>query len=599
MTKMKKLVSLLLAAMMLVGMMSVAVASEVIEPSQYTISITQSTDKHDFYAYQIFKGTYTDDGITGNAGLEGIAWGDGVNSAGLLSALNANDVFNNMEGGNPFASCSSAAEVANAMSGWENDGEAAREFAVIAQQHVTQGTALAPESDANGTVTYSALVDEGYYILIDSRENNDVTDAYSRYILAVNGNVTVQPKTSTPSVEKKVKENSKTEGTDQYGYSGFNDVADWAMGDEITFRLYGTMPATLDDYSHYYYKFVDEMDNCFDVTGTVNSVKVWTAGSKKGEDLTQIDSSAYDAYIDTTRIGGIGNDLIIEFDDIKGIEPTITAETVIIVEYTVKLNSYPDSAEIGLYGNENDVHIEYSNDPYWDGTGELTTSETPKDTAVVFTYELDGSKVDGVTGEKLAGAKFKLYRMNGDTKEYAVFECGNSAEYGYMGGEVVDWKADTSNLDDNRYTDTFDSGNAQDGNSEMVGNFRVIGLDDGTYYLEEVEAPVGYNILAKPIQIKIAADTEHGEEYIKGNAVDVLNSLKITVDFDTEDGVDGTELLGDESTGTVNISVANLSGAVLPSTGGIGTTIFYAVGGLLVVLAVVLLVTKRRVGEEN
>ena len=117
----------------------------------------------------------------------------------------------------------------------------------------------------------------------------------------------------------------------------------------------------------------------------------------------------------------------------------------------------------------------------------------------------------------------------------------------------------------------------------------MIGLDDGTYYLKETEAPTGYNLLSNEITVVIAAATTNGQTWTDGVASSALTNLTVTAD--------GTAGTGDTSTGIAGITVANNKGSTLPETGGMGTTLFYVLGGGLVLVAVVLLVTKKRMKE--
>ena len=113
----------------------------------------------------------------------------------------------------------------------------------------------------------------------------------------------------------------------------------------------------------------------------------------------------------------------------------------------------------------------------------------------------------------------------------------------------------------------------------------MIGLDDGTYFLKETLAPSGYNTLSEPIKLVISADTTNGQNGF-GNTTE-LTTIDVTVD-------NGTRTSGNVANGTVSIDVKNNRGTTLPGTGGIGTTIFYVIGGGLMVAAAILLITKKR-----
>lgn len=127
--------------------------------------------------------------------------------------------------------------------------------------------------------------------------------------------------------------------------------------------------------------------------------------------------------------------------------------------------------------------------------------------------------------------------------------------------------------------------------SDAKGNFSVIGLDDGTYYLKETKAPSGYNKLSSEIKVVIKATTANGQSWEDGVASEALTELNVTAD-----GKAGTTNLND---GTAAITVANNTGSTLPETGGMGTTIFYVAGSILVIAAAVLLITKKRMNAER
>ena len=119
------------------------------------------------------------------------------------------------------------------------------------------------------------------------------------------------------------------------------------------------------------------------------------------------------------------------------------------------------------------------------------------------------------------------------------------------------------------------------------GKFVIAGLDAGSYYLRETKAPAGYNLLKNDISVTITATLDKSENN------PALTELKLSVK-DDKTGAEATESNGSVDTGIVATNVVNNSGTELPSTGGMGTTIFYVLGSILVIGAVVLLITKKR-----
>lgn len=526
MKKVKKLVSVLLALVMVFAMATTAFAANVTLPNDGILK------DHAFTAYQIFSGREE------NGTLSDVKWGNGIDADGFLTALKA------MEN-SKFTDCATAADVADVLSENNTDADLANAVAKIAYQYKAgNGTKL--------TAGGNELAD-GYYLIVDTTENVAGGSAYNAALLQVVGNIDVQVKTDAPTLDKKVKEDDKYNNDGGFG-NGYNDVADYNIGDEVPFKLIGSVP-DMSRYETYKYIFHDTLSA--GLTLNDDSIKVYVASDKAGADKVAIDAQYY-----TTTVNG--QSFTVAFDDLKTV-PGVAEGKYIIVEYTATLNK---DAQIGLPGNGNEAYLEYSNNPDQSGKGDdHPTGETPKDEVIVFTYELDTTKVDGKTDEKLEGAEFKLYRMNGEAKEYVIVD---------ENGKVTGWTADEAA--------------ASVLKSDENGLFKVIGLDDGTYYLEETKAPAGYNKLDKPIEIVIKAETKNGQTW-DGVSADALVKLDVTAD-----GKAGT---GDVETGIANITVANNKGSELPETGGIGTTIFYIVGSVLVVGAAILLITKKRMGAAN
>ena len=208
-------------------------------------------------------------------------------------------------------------------------------------------------------------------------------------------------------------------------------------------------------------------------------------------------------------------------------------------------------------------YLTYSNNPNQSGDGEPEEGQTPVDKVIVFTYELDVNKVDGADNKKLEGVTFNLYKKENDVKKYAQVVNGKLAGWTETEAEATELKTDTDGL------------------------IKVAGLDDGTYYIHEIKPLAGYNSIAD-VEIVITADTSNGQS---GNgAVSELVSIDVTAN-----GVAGT---GNAAAGTATVTIANNKGSNLPSTGGMGTTIFYVVGSILVLGAAILLITKKRMSAR-
>ena len=228
------------------------------------------------------------------------------------------------------------------------------------------------------------------------------------------------------------------------------------------------------------------------------------------------------------------------------------------------------------------MDLQFSNDPNGDGLG-----RTQEDTVIVFTYELDGTKVDGANIDtKLEGAEFVLF--NGGHTKVAHIE----------NGTFVGWVSLPDGYDYRNYEEIpYEAWEELSGTTNVImtstaeGVFGVSGLDDGTLHLLEIKAPTGYNLLDHDLEIVIDAATANGQTW-DGIPANALTALTIAVDG-------GNAENGNAETGAVALTVRNNQGSTLPETGGIGTTIFYMLGGVLVIGAGVLLIVRLRMKAEN
>lgn len=524
---MKKAMKKLMAALLAVAMVCAMVAPAFAASATSTHTITAPNNDHTYEIYQIFTGTPTTDATTNQTILSDIKWG-----ANADSSYNKGDAV-------PDTVLTDLATVSGT-----------NETAIL--------TVVKKYVDLNGTPAYTAShstsvsVPAGYYLIKDI--DTATVDSHTLYIVeVVDKNIEITPKTDAPSVEKKVQENTKypTDG----GYdTGYNDTADYHIGDMVPFKLIGRIP-DMSHYQPYKYVFHDTLSKAFDAPDQ-SAIKVSLSDSKATLG-TDIDSTFYTVDVTTDAAGK--TTITVSFNDLKSVTG-VAKDKYIVVSYSAKLNEKASIGQ-GTPGNTNEVYLEYSNNPNGTGTG-----KTLEDKVIVFTYELDVNKVDGNNvDKKLPGAKFKL--LNSDQTKYAQVDANS---------KLIGW--------------TNDETTATELESDVNGLFKVIGLDDGTYFLKETLAPSGYNTLAEPIKLVISANTNNGQ-LGSGNTTE-LETISVTVGNDPS--ASGATTVGNSATGTVNITVKNNRGTTLPGTGGIGTTIFYVIGGGLMVAAAILLITKKR-----
>jgi len=505
----KKILAVMVAMVMTLGLTATGVKADGTTP--HTITITNSDNKgaHTFTAYQVFAGTYIESGT--NAGqLQGITWGAGVDGNALLAALKDDATLRTT-----FASATDAVTAAAAMGTLIDNSAEVEKLAEIIKANLKSPAVVAGSGTGTNSVTINVTGD-GYYFIEDTTATMPDGDSYSRYILEVVKNVEAVAKTATVTSDKEIKDANDTEGTT----TEWQKTADHDIGDHIPFRLTGTLPSNYDKYDTYKYVFHDKEGT--GLTFEPSSVKVYNG-------TTEI-TSGFEVV--TT---GFTDDCTFEvrFADLKKIDG-ITKDSTIYVEYTSILN---ENAVIGNPGNLNESWLEYSNNPNAGGDG---TGTTPHKTVVAFTYQLVVNKVNE-QNTALPGAGFTLYKKDKNNAYNVV--------------KVI--------------------------NTEGTTTFSFVGLDDGDYKLEETTVPTGYNKMA---DIEFSIEAEHDELITKLNGVTSTGKINLGTQEATASVADGS----------ITADVVNQSGAQLPETGGIGTTIFYAIGSVLVVGAGILLISKKR-----
>lgn len=519
---------------------------------------TENNDNgtHTYEAYQVFAGQYAG-GALGN-----ITWGSGVDGKAIVD-----DLANATGDLAAFKGLDSPKAIAEELAKASDDDAVAKAFAALVGKHLKDNAKSGTYAD--GKITD---LEDGYYLVQDaSNSPSDVTGANNngaktRFILKVagGGNVTVTAKSSAPSVIKKVKEDDKAvTGAVKVGsYTAdaqYNDVADYCIGENVPFELISTMPSTYNDYTSYFYQFTDTLASNFTLNADSIAVKVVNADGETA--LTATTDYTVGAQDESGKF-------TITINDTKKIA-SITKDSTIVVDYTAQLNS---GAVIGLDGQENKVDLTYSNNPNYTGDGASTPNEdkgkTPEDKVIVFTYELDVTKYLGDEHTK----------ANAEDGTKTGFKLGNA--------NGTKWATVDENL---RITDWVDDvAAATEVTTDATGIFKFIGLDDGTYTLRETTTPTGYNTMAD-LALTIGATTDNNQTWA-GTASDALSAIKLTINNE--------DTAGDTNTGIVATKITNQKGSSLPSTGGIGTTMFYVGGGVLVAGAGVILITKKRAKKD-
>ena len=373
----------------------------------------------------------------------------------------------------------------------------------------THLTTVAGTSTQTASPYTISVTGDGYYFVKDSGTIG-TDDAATKYILKVVGDVTVKAKAETPSIDKVIVNADSANGGEGKGTA--QDV-----GSVVNFKLTSKVPA-MDGYDTYTYIVNDTMSAGL----TFNNDVAVTIGG--------------DPYTDFT-VAQNGQSFTITFNNF--IRQKANAGKAIVITYSATINENALTTD----KETNTVNLEYSNNP----NDSESKGETPESIVYVYDFDIVIDKYTGdeATGTRLAGAKFVLKNASG--KYYYYNESAKK----------VEWKDALSE--------------ATEVTTDQSGVAKFKGLDSGTYYLHETEAPAGYNLLKDDVAVTITATYGDDGQITSSSATSANNGQYQQVQ-----------------------KIENKSGATLPSTGGMGTTLLYIIGAILVVGAGVLLVARRR-----
>lgn len=559
----KRLGAVLLAMAMAVSVLCTgALAAE----TTYSITVNGKAG-HTYQAYQIFTGTVSANGKT----LSDIKWGTGVTPATLLSKLKENTAVSSYFKDITEAD-DNAEKIAEIIGNFKDSSKEAYAVADAVEASVT--TTLESGTIAeNATSTEITVSHAGYYLIKDanrSQDNNSET-VYTRNILKiVEPNTTITTKDAVPSLKKTITGINTTVSE--------NVEANTAgMGDKVNYKLTATVP-DMSGYTSYTFKITDTMSKGL----TFNKDVAITI------DGTALETTAFEVSNVTTDDGNQTFTITIkDFINYKD-----DAGKNIIVTYSATLN---EKADLSTAGNTNEAKITYSNDPNKpDSTGDTPTSKVK-----TYTTGLKLKKVANTAdGKTLNGAKFKIsgtgskvilvnqaiYNKDNTNGTYYLKKDGS-----YTTTEPTDETKGTYDSTTQKYKkietvtkDTIPTNFETEAYVDQEGILKIEGLGEGTYTITELVAPDGYNLLTEPITITISASSVTFDSCtwsIKNGDTDL--------NIDT---IDNTLYL---------LTVINKAGSTLPSTGGMGTKLFYTIGGILMAgAAIVLVVRKRRSDAE-
>ena len=535
------------AALMIAATMSVTVfATENPEPiaKTYTISVNEDTEST-YYVYQLATGTFKE--VDGEMQLF-----DAVAGESLAEGFDVKDLESTLDG--------KTKNDVDILDGLVEGKEPIATLGVEGSRSSVDGLA------------------EGYYYVREVQDAGNTTK--NAAILRIAGGdeteINIVSKLGAVDFQKKLKDINDSQAE---SLTDWQDGADWDVGDDVPFQLQATLPENVSSYEGYYLQLRDSIDSAFGINANnpVKNLTVKVGGKTVDPNTTAGANTGYDVVY-------AENGFTITFPDIKhvclknDVDPN---NAVVTVEYEATLGNpatagrEEDKVKYGEAGNPNTAYAVYSSNPDFDMYGEKTTeteggsdeiddtdtpttpvtpgspseeeentTSTPEDKVKVFTYIVQINKVDK-NGEPLEGATFKLEKK----------------------GETTDSWTEIERL-------------------VVEGNiFKFYGLDDGQYKLTEVTPPRDYNTI-DPIVFTV--DAEH-ETVANDPELGNLTATRLVAD----------PVSGELRTGIMQANIENVKGQKLPETGGMGTKLFYAVGGSITGLAGVALITKKRMSKKN
>ena len=554
-------------AMVMTMMIAMSATAFAVESYPITIKNDNATLEHHYSAYQVFAGTLSEK--EGKKVLSNITWGNGVDGPAILTALKASDKFGDT---NPFAACTKASEVAKAMESFADNGTLIEAFADIVGEHLSSTSIASTAVDGKNNKEYTINATAPGYYIVKEGTNPETSRSASGYMIQVVGPAEMNVKDQPMTPDKNILQNGTTKVK--------ADTAN--VGDDVQFVVDTIKVPSTDGYETFKFVMKDTLPKGLTYK-SVDSVKL---GS------TALTSSQYE--VKTTKDSATGKtELRVVFKDALNLLKGHEGE-VVEIKYTATVNK---DAEFGNTGNKNEVVFEFTNNPDSDSEGDDFGPDephgtTPKSETTTYVTKITIKKVDE-KGAALANAVFDLA---GSAKNVVVttgthfVEDANGTYYKLKDGTYTTTAPTEGTAD--KYADTTKKYKLESYSREELegaenvdiagvasGSDGLIvyeGLKPGEYTITETGAPEGYNKLDAPIVVKIKF--AEGQFSFDGTA-----PSNVTCKAD----------------GTFEVTVENKAGSVLPSTGGIGTVIFYVLGSLLVVGCGIVLISKRRMNSTK
>lgn len=523
-------------------------------PNSITIKKNNDNGSVKYKAYQIFEADVVDEsGKTGKV-VSNVKWAvDDTTEAAIISAINKNIP-------NSLSDKASAQDVADWLTehitGTTNEtalknNDLLNTLADLVEKRVTPTTPTGTTDGSFAADTKVSFDKSGYYLFLTDKNtlasDGSATDSKNTatspiYAVVGAGDVTVNEKTSIPTVNKEVREGET-----------WGKRSDSHIGEEVEYKLIGSVASNIDTFTKYEYSFHDHLSAGLEASE--NSVKV------KIDDTVIRPTNGYTVNLAaTTDASGHptgGHDLTISFSDLKATATnagvTLKGDSKVVVTYNAKLTG---EAEYTATGNTNEVKLVYSNNPMTDDKG---TSELDKVTDYVFGLDVTKTDPKNTNAKLVAGFKVKMI-TEGD-KEVAD------------GGQWL-------TADGGLTTEVNEAGEFKTAANNKVF---IPGLVEGTYEISETTTPSGYNTIA-PFQITVKPTYDTAGNLTGLTVSDTSNMVE------TNASIDSTK---------IPVTIQNKKGSGLPLTGLNGVTFTWIAGGAVLCIGVAHLIRSRKQAEES
>lgn len=420
-------------------------------------------------------------------------------------------------------------------------------------------------TDPSGKITIAGLSQGNYRIFEDAYSGDSankgyILDAeYHTFTVKNDGKIQVGENTATPNATIKVANHRPDMKKEVYNGTGWTQNAPYGVSDTVPYKITIEVPQNIDKLS------------TFTVTDTPTGLKD-NVGSIKIKDGTTALTSGTDYTVAAEGTDGFKIDFILTSNTVKacaGHTVTITYNAVV-----------KDTAVVGGNGNSNNAKLTYTNKINTHDSSTTPSTNTIEDSAVMYSFGIKVVKTAGDTNNALPGVVFDLYRK-AKTGETSIVDAETVKKAGL--DSTKSWILVKSGLTTNAsgIIDTSDSTNAT--------NY-THGLANGDYYLVETKTVKGYNLLTKPVEVKL--DVTSTTTWQKTNVYDASGNL---VKHGTVTSTTFTNANGDSTNQALAVAkVINRKGFTLPVTGGFSTLLFSGIGLLLVLAGVGVLFSLKK-----